>query len=187
MPRGAPALATLLEKNLLVHEPNVGRVPKIGGDVGNWRILEHRSVCGQRVWIGEILVENRGGIFAREIPGAGTRMREAPVVGILGHPHRVAIERAADEDYPVIAELFAQTVGDQFAHHFLPTRYGRPVLLLKRIGDYGTSDSRYPTRLARSYRRGKRRLGRLRQIAPRHHPRLRGWPRRDRKRGRRPR
>src|SRR5262245_1772601 len=80
MPWGAAALTAFLEKHLLIHEPYVGRIPKLGGYIGRAGFIEQAMVSGQRSRIEQVLVELGGRVRGSlKLRGIAARMTQAPL------------------------------------------------------------------------------------------------------------
>ncbi|HVN91301.1 MAG TPA: hypothetical protein VMT61_15925 [Candidatus Binataceae bacterium] len=52
MPRGASTVAPFLQEDLLVHEPNVWRIPKLADDIGGAGFIEQAAIRRQRLRVG---------------------------------------------------------------------------------------------------------------------------------------
>src|ERR1700689_3932943 len=131
MPRRAPTFSALLQKYLLVHEPNIRRAPYGRGDIGGWGLLERVAIRPDRGRISQILIEGRGRIvLARIVRGHRTRMLETPIECSLREAERFGVERMLDKHDTVVAKLFFLRIGNQ-ARHFLSTQSSASRLKLQ--------------------------------------------------------
>src|SRR5208282_6366135 len=111
MPRRAPALAALLQKYLLIHEPYVRSAPQFRDYIGSLRFLEQSTIASERIWIEQVLVKLRGRLgSALELRRVRTRMAQTPLKRIARQPHRIVIERAANQNGAIAAKFFSQRI-----------------------------------------------------------------------------
>src|ERR1700731_4122739 len=125
MPRRAAALTALLQKHLLVHEPYVACAPQCSREVSSRRFLEHAPVSANRVWVGKVLVENRGGIGLGKSRRSRPRMSQAPVVRLFGHAQRRRIDPISQTDHAVGPKSFAIRCEISFNHDTTFSNFSR--------------------------------------------------------------